>query len=912
MHKHACAALVAAVVLSVSVALMLLLLHDMRASKKSEKLETFDTVTDYCVAVASVPDALKPYYRAMCAASMAPCRVSGRIVGADLMTQYVSDEVENSVEQNACVGDAQDGGKCAGYAHAASGVTSTAMEGGKTCKVTFPHGITDASLDAYSNVLLTKMCGTQGLQQVINKIASYAQGGQPSVVSIDSGTTGDASECVPVFISTTPDNKHKLILYMTAVVQPGQTLVDAATRAWKTKPSQGMQHPWTTQELVTRAEYKSFFIEQEWQPTLIPDNRVVGMSVAVTYDRTKFRFEMLPRVPDLPTLFENVLKALERFTDVTPATLPALIEVNVHVDPSLARATLPAGVAVGPDPNVTDRIQLFSSAFDVANSRRYLSGRFDANASSTRQAVDLPPDMPRTSFYGKQVVAVGSVHVPPKTTLHATYYTDATNSATRSLYGGNVGTGVTFLFRGQHAALADRVHALAATVDAKPVVPTPVPSLPVVVSNNPGMVATFFQHCSYTGWSVQLGAGDYRLSALRARGFVNDDMSSVRVPAGLAVTLYEHDNFEGHSMTLYADNDCLVRNGRPGGNWNDVVSSVRVRNLLTPQLTTSRLLTATSMRNLPFNNSQGLLRDLGVTTIKTMSWTFVINISSVANNWRNLIYVKPRVAAQESANGTNWYQYRQPAAWITVGRTSMHIMNNTSRHVQEGPDTRALPLNQDVFVAVVWRGTSRDVYINGIKDQTYRFQGTLTEPPHDALVWVADASPFYNPGTGFRIRDMRIHNTSLTDAQVAAMAREYSLSNPPHVAPLSFPTFSFLVTEFGSGSTVGKSGTRAVANGSAIRFRATTHSWYTGPIRGYRGYFLLQDVSTGLFLRHSGFQCWLHKLGAPIHDFVWRPERQGDGTYVIRNPHGNYRYFLGKSGNDFRIITSAHKFTFRF
>jgi hypothetical protein len=79
------------------------------------------------------------------------------------------------------------------------------------------------------------------------------------------------------------------------------------------------------------------------------------------------------------------------------------------------------------------------------------------------------------------------------------------------------------------------------------------------------------QHCDYSGWTASFGIGNYNLAAINAAGGLNDDASSIRVPAGLRVTLYEHDNFTGASLVRTADDNCFVNEG-----WNDRVSSLRV------------------------------------------------------------------------------------------------------------------------------------------------------------------------------------------------------------------------------------------------------------------------------------------------------------------------------------------------
>ena len=95
-----------------------------------------------------------------------------------------------------------------------------------------------------------------------------------------------------------------------------------------------------------------------------------------------------------------------------------------------------------------------------------------------------------------------------------------------------------------------------------------------VVPNNVAGVVSVYQHCNYGGWAANLGEGAHNLAALRARGFVNDDASSIRVASGFEAVLYEHDNFAGRSVTIRGDNSCIGV-AHPG--FNDTVSSIVVR-----------------------------------------------------------------------------------------------------------------------------------------------------------------------------------------------------------------------------------------------------------------------------------------------------------------------------------------------
>jgi len=79
---------------------------------------------------------------------------------------------------------------------------------------------------------------------------------------------------------------------------------------------------------------------------------------------------------------------------------------------------------------------------------------------------------------------------------------------------------------------------------------------------------TAFEHNDFKGRRIHLALGRYTISDLRGVG--NDMISSLRVPAGWEVVLFEHANFRGRTRLL-------TRNTRALFGFNDVVSSIVVR-----------------------------------------------------------------------------------------------------------------------------------------------------------------------------------------------------------------------------------------------------------------------------------------------------------------------------------------------
>lgn len=75
---------------------------------------------------------------------------------------------------------------------------------------------------------------------------------------------------------------------------------------------------------------------------------------------------------------------------------------------------------------------------------------------------------------------------------------------------------------------------------------------------------------NYKGAAVGLDVGSYSVSDLVAKGIPNDSISSLKVPSGYKVTLYEHGDFRGATKVLLGDTSYL------GNDFNDKTSSIKV------------------------------------------------------------------------------------------------------------------------------------------------------------------------------------------------------------------------------------------------------------------------------------------------------------------------------------------------
>jgi len=92
-----------------------------------------------------------------------------------------------------------------------------------------------------------------------------------------------------------------------------------------------------------------------------------------------------------------------------------------------------------------------------------------------------------------------------------------------------------------------------------------VPSVPASTD-----VITVYKDCNYTGFSGGLTIGDYNLARLNSLGFLNDDISSLKITQGYKAILYQDDNFTGASTVITSDNSCL------NTTWNDKVTSIKI------------------------------------------------------------------------------------------------------------------------------------------------------------------------------------------------------------------------------------------------------------------------------------------------------------------------------------------------
>ena len=85
---------------------------------------------------------------------------------------------------------------------------------------------------------------------------------------------------------------------------------------------------------------------------------------------------------------------------------------------------------------------------------------------------------------------------------------------------------------------------------------------------------TLHDQCNYGGRQYTLVAGTYRTSMMK---IANDRLSSIQVPAGMKITIFENDKLGGRSKTYTSSIPCLETE------WRNMASSVIVENVYVNQ-----------------------------------------------------------------------------------------------------------------------------------------------------------------------------------------------------------------------------------------------------------------------------------------------------------------------------------------
>lgn len=77
-----------------------------------------------------------------------------------------------------------------------------------------------------------------------------------------------------------------------------------------------------------------------------------------------------------------------------------------------------------------------------------------------------------------------------------------------------------------------------------------------------------YDACNFGGREVELGLGSYDVNEMK---MPNKSLSSLKIPEGVKVTLFDQPAFKGQSIDLFTDNSCLINQ-----DFNDRTSSIKI------------------------------------------------------------------------------------------------------------------------------------------------------------------------------------------------------------------------------------------------------------------------------------------------------------------------------------------------
>lgn len=131
---------------------------------------------------------------------------------------------------------------------------------------------------------------------------------------------------------------------------------------------------------------------------------------------------------------------------------------------------------------------------------------------------------------------------------------------------------------------------------------------------------TVYTDCNYDGLSAKLEVGDYNLAQLKKFGLGNNEISAVKVPDGMSITVYENDFLRGDSASTGGDVQC-IDNGDFASRITSVsVSGEGVADVATPAKVASEGVTvftecaykgqSATLREGEYNNAQ--INELGI------------------------------------------------------------------------------------------------------------------------------------------------------------------------------------------------------------------------------------------------------------------------------------------------------------
>jgi len=151
-----------------------------------------------------------------------------------------------------------------------------------------------------------------------------------------------------------------------------------------------------------------------------------------------------------------------------------------------------------------------------------------------------------------------------------------------------------------------------------------------------GNKVELYQNSNYGGWKAVLGEGEFRnldaqvcdndkkLCEVKPCNARPNSLSSLKIPGGLAVTLYDDKDFKGASMTLYGPKDISDLNAHRRA-WSDRAESIRIEIAPASKWLMRTYKSAKTLRHQPF---PGLLTAVGEAEVPWVKMTSTSDFQS--------------------------------------------------------------------------------------------------------------------------------------------------------------------------------------------------------------------------------------------------------------------------------------------
>ena len=155
------------------------------------------------------------------------------------------------------------------------------------------------------------------------------------------------------------------------------------------------------------------------------------------------------------------------------------------------------------------------------------------------------------------------------------------------------------------------------------------------------------------------------------------------------------------------------------------------------------------------NNYIGPWSTTNIKSNSNMTISFTINITTLYNDWRNLIHLTNNNVNVDFVQKTNIA--RIPGVWIIPNTSFLAFECDTPPNANWFNSTTAIPLNTPTNVQFVFSGKNISIYFNKVLSGSITMNSPLSVATPNAYFYIGD--PWYKHDGGVQIKDFIIKNS---------------------------------------------------------------------------------------------------------------------------------------------------------